>query len=70
MYTNADMKILQIIHLRIKISITQISHYNTFHFLRYAPFSLAKRLFTNIQKQWNTLKSGLLLKKNINFTGK
>ena len=29
----------------------------------------AKCLFTDIQKQWNTLKISLLFKKNINFTG-
>ena len=34
--TNADMKILQYIRLHIKNSITQIAHYNTFHFLRCA----------------------------------
>ena len=27
-----------------------------------------KCLFTNIQKQWNMLKSSLLFKKNANFT--
>ena len=30
----------------------------------------AKYLFTNIQKQWNTLRSSLLFKKNTNFTSK
>ena len=62
-------KILQYIRLHIKNSITQIAHYNTFHFLRYALFKYAKCLFTNIQKQYSTLKSNLLFKKNTNFTG-
>ena len=62
------MKILQQIRLHIKNSIMQIAHYNTFHFLRYAHFRFAKCLFTNIQKQKNTLKSSLHLKKNTNFT--
>ena len=30
------MKILQYVHLHIKNNTTQIVHYNTFHFLRYA----------------------------------
>ena len=46
--TNADMKILQYIRLHIKNSITQIAHYNTFHFLWYVHFIYAKCLFTNI----------------------
>ena len=62
-------KILQYIRLHIKNSITQIAHYNTFHFLRYALFKYAKCLFTNIQKQYSTLKSSLIFKKNTNFTG-
>ena len=62
------MKILQYIRLHIKNSITQIAHYNTFHFLRYAHFRFAKFLFTNIQKQKNTSKSSLRFKKNTNFT--
>ena len=57
------MKILQQNGLHIKDSTTQIAHYNTFHFLRYAHFRSAKYLFTNIQKQKNMLKSTLL------FTG-
>ena len=57
------MKTLQYIRLHKKNSTTQISHYNTFHFLRYVHFSYAKYLFGNIQKQQNTLKSSLLLRK-------
>ena len=45
-----------------------ISHHNTFYYLRFAHFRYAKRLFTDIQKQQNTLKSSLLFKKNRNFT--
>ena len=44
------MKILQYILHHIKNSITQIAHYNTFHFLRYARFKYAKYLSTNIYK--------------------
>ena len=53
-----------------KNRIMQIAHYKTFHFLRFAHFKSTKCLFTNIQKQQNTLKSSLLFKKNTNFTGK
>ena len=47
--------------------------YHTYCTLQHlSPFSLllryAKCLFTNIQKQENTLKSSLLFKKNTNFT--
>ena len=55
---------------RIKNSVTQILHYNTVHFPRYAQFRYGKYLFVNIQNQLNTLKSSLLYKKNRNFTGK
>ena len=47
----------------MKISITQVSHYNTFHFLRYAHFNYAICLFTSMQIQYNTLKSSLRFKK-------
>ena len=30
---------------------------------------VCKSMFTNTQKQWNTLKISLLFKKNMNFTG-
>ena len=66
---NAYMKILQYVHFYIKNRITHIAHCNIFHFLRYAHFKYAKCLFTNIQKQQNTLKSTLLFKKSTNFTG-
>ena len=58
------------IRLHIKNSNTQIAHYNTFHPLRYSLLRYTKCLFTNIQKQQNTLKSSLLFQKNANFTGK
>ena len=58
------------IRLHIKNSNTQIAHYNTFHPLRYSLLRYTKCLFTNIQKQQNTLKSSLLFKKNANFTSK
>ena len=61
---------LAIYILHIKSSMTQISHYCNFLFLRYAHFRYAKCLFTNIQKQQNTLKSSLLVKKITNFPGK
>ena len=57
------MKIYQYIRLHMKNSITQIAHYNAFPFLRYVFFRSANCLFTNIQKQYNTLKSSLLFKK-------
>ena len=57
------MKILQYIRLHIKNSITQIAHLNTFHPLRYAPLICVKCLFTNIQKQQNTLKAAYFLRK-------
>ena len=53
-----------------KNSVTQVLHYSTFHFLGSAHFRSAKRLFTNTRKQENPLKSSLLFKKNIKFTGK
>ena len=46
----------------------KVSHYTTVYFLRYKHPRYMKFLFTNIQKQQNTLKSSLLFKKNINFT--
>ena len=52
-----------------KNSFTKIAHDNNFHFLRYAHLRYAKCLFTNIQKQYITLKSSILFKKNTNFTG-
>ena len=46
------MKILQYIGFHTKNNIKQIVYSNTFGtFLRYAPFSYAKYLLTNIQKQ-------------------
>ena len=59
------MKILQYIHLHIKNSITQITHYNTFHFLRYVQFKYANYLLINIQKQQNMLLSSLLSEKKV-----
>ena len=61
------MKILQYIHLYMKNAITQIARYYTFHPLRYVHLRYAKCLFTNIQKQQNTLKSSLLFNKNTNL---
>ena len=69
-YTNAALKITQYILLHIKNYVAQITHSNTFYFLRYRRFRYAECLFTNIQKQYNTLKSSLLFKKNANFPGK
>ena len=46
------------------------SHYNTAYFLTDTHPRCMTCLFTNIQKQWNMLKSSLLFKKNTNFTGK
>ena len=48
----------------------KISHWNSFYFLRYAHVSYVKSLFTNIPKQQNMLKTSLLFKKLVNFTGK
>ena len=48
---------------------TPISHYDTSHRLRYLHLRYIKCLFTNIQKQYNTLKSSLFLKKSTNVTG-
>ena len=45
-----------------KKSITQVAYYNTFHFLRNMHFRCAKCLFTNIQKQKNTLKVACVLR--------
>ena len=67
---NTDIKISQYIRLHIKNSTTQIAHYNSFQFYRYAPFRCGECLFTNIQKQKSTLKRSLLFKKNTSFTGK
>ena len=61
------MKILQYIRVYVKNSTIKIAHYKTFHFLRYAHFRFAKCLFTNIQRQLNSLKSSLLFKKNAKF---
>ena len=47
------MKILQYIRLHVKNSITQIVHYNTVLFLKYAHSRYAKCLLTNTQKQLN-----------------
>ena len=55
------------ISLYVKNIITQIAHYNSFHFLRYAKFRCAKYLFTCIQKLWNTLKCNPSFKKDANF---
>ena len=66
-HLKVDMKILQYIRLHIKNSITQIAHYNTFHFLRFEHFSHAKCLFINTEKQQNTLKSSFF-KKKADFT--
>ena len=55
--------------LHIKNSTTKIAHFNTFHFSRYVHFRPAKYLFTNIQKQQNTLKSTLLFRTIENVTG-
>ena len=48
----------------------KVSHYNIINFLSYTHPRYMKVLFTNIQKQWNMLKSNLLFKKNANFTGR
>ena len=48
---------------------TPISNYDTSHRLRYVHLRYMKCLFTNIQKQQNTLKSSLFLKKFTNVTG-
>ena len=48
----------------------KVSHYNIVYFLRYTHLGYMKCLLTNIQKQWNILKSSLLVKKNLNFIGK
>ena len=63
------MKICQYLLLYIKNNMPKVLHYNTFYFLRYAHPRCVKCLFTNIHKQWNTLKS-LIFKKNTKFTGK
>ena len=47
----------------IKNSITDIAHYNAFHFLKYVHFSYAKCSFGNIHKQQVPLKSSLFKKK-------
>ena len=60
------MKILQYVRRLIKDSITQIAPCNAFHFLRYAHVRYVVGLFTNIQKQQNMLKIGILFKKNTN----
>ena len=61
---------MQYNHLHIKNDIAQIAHSNTFYFLRYVHFRYVECLFSNIQKQYNTLKSSLFFEKNINFPGK
>ena len=40
----------------------QISHYDTSHLLREGHFRYVKCLFTNLQKQYNTLKVAYLSK--------
>ena len=54
---------MQYITFDIKNDTTQIEHCSACHFLWYAHFSYVKCLFTNIEKQWTTLKSSLLFKK-------
>ena len=48
----------------------KISHYNTFYFLRYSHVRYVKYLFTNIQKQQNTLNISLFFQMFTNFTQK
>ena len=48
----------------------EVSHYNTFYFLRYAHVRYVKRLFTNIQKQQNMSQISLIFKKFTKFTHK
>ena len=48
----------------------KVSHHDTVYFLRYTQPRYMKCLITNIQKQWNMLKSSLLFKKNTDFMGK
>lgn len=64
------MKILQYTRLHIKLNITKVLHYNTFHFLRNAHFRYTKCLFTNAQKKQNTLKIANILRKIQTFGGK
>ena len=64
------MKICQYLRLYKKDNMPKVSNYNTFCFLRYAHPRYVKCLFTNIRKQWNTLKISLIFKKNANFAGK
>ena len=47
----------------------KVLQYNAVYFLRYMHPKYMKCLFTNVQKQYNMLKSSLLFKKNTNFTG-
>ena len=56
------MKILQYIQLPVSNSVTQVSLYKTFHFLRYAQLRYAKCLFM--------IKISVLFKKMTKFTGK
>ena len=54
---------LVVIGLYVKNGITDIAHYNIFHFFHFFHFwyfRFAKCMFTNIQKQLNLLKSSLL----------
>ena len=53
-----------------EINMLKISHYNIFYFLRYPHVRYVKSLFTNIQKELNTLKISLLFKKFTKFTDK
>ena len=43
-------------------------YYESYEFSSYSPVKFSKCLFTNIQKQYNMLKSSLLFEKNTNFT--
>ena len=59
MYINAVLKISIYVRVHIKIMPQKFCIHIKF----------AKCLFANIQRQQNTLKSRLLFKKNISFTG-
>ena len=67
-YTNRGMKNCQYLCLYIKNNMPKVSHYNTFNFLRNVHPRCVKCLFTNIRKQWNTLKISPLFKKNANIS--
>ena len=53
--------------LHMSMNLPKISHYKTLFFVRYVYVRYVKCLFTNIQKQQNTLKNGLLFQIFINF---